>query len=82
MHVVRDLGVFIDDELTTKQHVGEVAGACFYHLMRLRQIRRHVSDMLMVQLIYAFDYCNSVLACLPACTVAPHYHVYRMLLRG
>jgi hypothetical protein len=75
VHVVRDLGVYID-ELTMKQHVGKVVGACFYHLRRLRQIRRHVNDGLMAQLIYAFvtsrlDYCNSVLACLPACTIAP-----------
>jgi hypothetical protein len=69
VHVVRDLGVYIYDELTMKQHVGKVAGTCFYHLRRLRQIRRHVSNGLMAQLIYAFitsrlDYCNSVLACL------------------
>jgi hypothetical protein len=77
VHVVRDLGVYNDDELTMKQHVGKVVvGACFHHLRRLRQIRRHVNDGLMAQLIYAFvtsrlDYCNSVLACLPACTIAP-----------
>ena len=72
-----------------KQHVAKVASACFYHLRRLRQIRRHVSNGLMAQLIYVFvtsrlDYCNSVLACLPACTIAPLQRVQnaaaRMLL--
>ena len=86
MHVVRDLGVYIDDELTMKQHVCKVAGACFYHLRRLRQIRRHVSNGLMAQLIYAFvtsrlDYCNSVLACLPACTIAPLQRVQNAAAR-
>ena len=86
VHVVRDLGVHIDDELTMKQHVGKVAGACFYHLRRLRQIRRHVSNVLMAQLIYAFvtsrlDYCNSVLACLPACTIAPLQRVQNAAAR-
>jgi len=76
VHVVRDLGIYIDDELTMMQHVGKVTGACFYHLRRLRQIRRHVSNVLITQLIYAcvtsrLDYCNSVLACLPARTIAP-----------
>ena len=45
LHVVGDLGVYIDDELTMTQHVAKVAGAGFYHLRRLRQIRRHVSAM-------------------------------------
>ena len=66
VHVVRDLEVYIDDELTMKQHVGKIAG--FYHLRLLRQIRCHISNELMAQLIYAFvtsrlDYCNSVLTC-------------------
>ena len=86
VHVVRDLGVYIDDELTMKQHVGKVAGACFYHLRRLRQIRRHVSNELMAQLIYAFvtsrlDYCNSVLVGLPACTIAPLQRVQNAAAR-
>jgi hypothetical protein len=62
------------ETLALKQHVNKVAGV--YHLRRLRQIRRHVNNELMAQLIAAFitsrlDYCNSVLACLPACTIAP-----------
>jgi hypothetical protein len=35
--VVRDLGVYLDEELTTKQHIAKVAAACFYHLRQIRQ---------------------------------------------
>ena len=38
--VVRDLGVYLDSELSMKNHVSKIASACFYHIRRLRQIRR------------------------------------------
>ena len=38
--VVRDLGLHLDGEVSTKQHVAKVAAVCFYPLRRLRQIRR------------------------------------------
>jgi len=40
---VRDLGVLLDSELTRKQHVSRAVSTCFYHLRRLRQLRRHVN---------------------------------------
>ena len=33
--VVRDLGVYMDSELTMKEHVAKIAAACFYHIRRL-----------------------------------------------
>jgi len=47
--------------------VSKVAAACFYHLRRLRQIRRHVGMAVIVRLVLAFitsrlDYCNSLSA--------------------
>ena len=38
--VVRDLGVYFDSHLTMKARVVRVARTCFYHLRRLRSIRR------------------------------------------
>ena len=38
--VVRDLGVWLDSELSLKQHVTKIATSCFYELRRLRQVRR------------------------------------------
>jgi len=42
--VVRDIGVFLDTELSMKQHFAKVGAACFYHIRRLRQIRRRVGQ--------------------------------------
>jgi len=36
----RDLGVILDSELTMRRHVNKVASACFFHIRRLKQIRR------------------------------------------
>jgi len=72
--VVRDLGVMLDCELSMKQHVTKVASSCFYHLHRLKQIRRLVGQDVTAQLVSAFilsrlDYCNAVLAWLPRATL-------------
>jgi len=36
--VIRDLGVYLDSELSMKHHVNKIASACFYHIRRLCQI--------------------------------------------
>jgi len=74
--VVRDLGVLFDSELTMKRHVSKTVSTCFYHLRRLRQLRRHVDIDTMKQLVSAFifsrlDYCNAVLYGLPQSTIGP-----------
>ena len=71
---VRDLGVYLDAELTMKQHASKVAAACFYHLRRLRQIRRRVGTEVTIRLVLALitsrlDYYNSLLAGVPQSTL-------------
>ena len=83
---VRDLGVLLDTELTMKRHVAKVAASCFYHLRRLRQIRRRVGMEVTTQLVLAFitsrlDYCNSVLAGLPQVTLEPLQRVQNAAAR-
>jgi len=73
--VVRDLGVLLDSELTLKHHVNRIASTCFYHLHRLRQLKRYVGVKVMKQLISSFifsrlDYCNALLIGLPFSTIA------------
>jgi len=73
---VRNLGVLFDSQLSMKQHVNKVASSCFYHLRRLRQLRCCVDQELMMRLVMSLvvsrlDYCNAVLAGLPASTIAP-----------
>ena len=73
---VRDLGVILDSELTMQRHVNKVASACFFHIRRLKQIRRLLGPEATATVISAFvlsrlDYCNAVLAGLPKVTIAP-----------
>jgi hypothetical protein len=74
--VVRDLGVMLDAQLTMRDHLSRTAQACFFHLRRLRSVRqslgRDVTVRLVVVLVFSrLDYCNAVLAGLPAATLAP-----------
>jgi len=78
---VRNLGVYLDAELTMKQHVNRTASSCFFQLRRLRQIRRAVGPEVMKKLVSALilsrlDYCNSVLAEL----LFDHFSVSKMQL--
>jgi len=84
--VVRDLGVYTDSELTTKEHVAKIAAACFYHIRRLRQVRRRIGREVIQQLVLALimsrlDYCNSVLAALPTSTLQPLQRVQNATAR-
>ena len=73
--VVRDRGVFLDSELTMRQHVGKVANLFYYHLRRLKEVRRILGTTITSRLVSAFvtswlDYCNALLAGLPQSTIA------------
>ena len=73
---VRNLRVYIDSALSMRTHIGKVSAACFYQLCHLRQLRYVVSKSTMQRLVSSLvlariDYCNSVLAGLPAVTLAP-----------
>jgi hypothetical protein len=68
---MRDLGVFIDADLTMHQHVNEIVSRWFAALRQLRAVRRYVSASVMQSLVTSLiltrlDYCNSVLFGLPA----------------
>jgi len=74
--VVWDLGVYINSELTMKEHVAKITAACFYHIRRLHQVRRQVAQEVTQQLVLALimsrlDNCNSVLAALPTYMLQP-----------
>ena len=80
--VVRHLGVWLDSELSMREHVSHTARACFFHLRRLRSIRKLLGRDVTIQLVCALvlsrlDYCNGVLAGLPSSTLAPLQRVLR-----
>jgi len=39
-NAVCDLGVTLNSELSMQNHVNEVARTCFYHILRLKQVRQ------------------------------------------
>jgi len=76
VETVRDFGVLLDSELTMKQHISHVVSIGYYHLRRLRQLRRHITQDAMKQLVCSLilsriDYCNSVLIGLPVSSIVP-----------
>ena len=63
-----------------------MAAACFYQLRRIRQIRRIINQEVAAQMVHALvisklDYCNGVLAGLPAVTIAPLQRVQNAAAR-
>ena len=83
---VRDFGVLPDNELTIRPHINKISSASFYHLRRLRQLRRLVDWAMRQRLVSAFvisrvDYCNSTLAVLPACALEPLQRVLHAAVR-
>lgn len=86
VRVVRNLGVQLDEELSMRAHVAKVSSACYYHLRRLRQIRRRVGAEVTTQLVLALvmsrlDYCNAVLAGVPQSTLEPLQRVQNAAAR-
>jgi len=67
---VRDLGVFIDQDLAMKTHVQQTASRCFATLRQLWSIRHCIPTSDFHSLVSALvlsrlDYCNSLLIDLP-----------------
>ena len=67
---VRDLGVYVDGDLSLEAHISQISRTCFYHLRQLRVVRRSLTTDSAHSLIRALvhsrvDYCNGVLAGLP-----------------
>jgi len=76
VNFVRDLGVLLDSELTMKQHINHVVSIGYHHLRRLRQLRFHITQDAMKQLVCSLimsriDYCNSILIGLLVSSTAP-----------
>jgi len=69
--VVRDLGVWIDSGLSMSTHISKTVVGCFATLRQLHSVRRSLSHDSFMCLVVALmlsrlDYCNRVLARLPA----------------
>ncbi|XP_051557652.1 uncharacterized protein mblac1 isoform X3 [Myxocyprinus asiaticus] len=72
----KNLGVLFDDRLDFTNHIAKTARSCRFALYNIRKIRPFLSEhdtQLLVQPldISRLDYCNALLAGLPACKVKP-----------
>ena len=77
---------FFDSELSMRDHVSRLARACFFHMRRLRPVRRLLGPSVTQRLVSAFvlsrlDYCNALFAGLPASTLAPLQRVQNAAAR-
>jgi len=62
--------------VNVQNHISKVTQTCFYHIRRLKQVRKllgpDVAAKLVVSLVFSrLDYCNAILAGLPRSTIAP-----------
>ncbi len=72
----RNLGVVIDDQLSFTDHIAIMARSFRFALYNIRKIRPFLSEQAAQLLVHALvlsrlDYCNALLAGLPACTIKP-----------
>ncbi len=72
----RNLGDVIDDQLSFTDHIATTARSCRFALYNIRKIRPFLSEQATQLLVQALvlsrlDYCNALLAGLPACTIKP-----------
>jgi len=74
--VVKYLGVVIDNTLSMQKFITQTCHSCFYQLRRISAVRKFLStdatSKLVTSLILSrLDYCNSLLAGLPASSIHP-----------
>ncbi len=72
----RNLEVMIDDQLTFSDHIAKTARSCRLALFNIKKIRpflwEHASQLLVQALVLSrLDYCNALLAGLPASSIKP-----------
>ncbi len=72
----RNLGVMIDDKLNFSDHVAKTARSCRFALFNIKNTRpflwEHASQLLVQALVLSrLDYCNALLADLPASSIKP-----------
>ncbi len=66
----RNLGVVIDDQLNFSDHITKMARSCRFARYNIKKIRSMQHNSLF-RLLFCPDYCNALLAGLPASSIKP-----------
>ncbi|KAL2102190.1 hypothetical protein ACEWY4_001358 [Coilia grayii] len=74
--VAKNLGIMICDHLSFSNHIASVARTCRFMLYNIQKIRpyltQHAAQLLaQAMVISRLDYCNALLAGVPACAIKP-----------
>lgn len=80
---IKYLGVFVDQELSFKQHIINKSKTAALNLRNIRQLRKHLSDSSCKTLVQALvishlDYSNAIFVDLPAVTLKPAQRIQNM----
>ena len=70
-NVMRNLGVYVDGELSMTDYIKKLSRSCFFQLRQLPTIRRSLSKEAIRLILHAFvvsrlDYCNALFTGLPS----------------
>ena len=57
---VRDLGILLDQELTSALHLHRLSRDCYYQLRQLRTIARSLTSLTHAFITARFDYCSTL----------------------
>ena len=84
--VVRNLGIFLDQELSMQSHITSVCRTAYFHLRNIARIRKYLSDTATQSLVHAFitsriDYGNSLLWGIPKRSLEKLQHVQNSAAR-
>ena len=76
----RHFTLYIDEQMSFESQSRSCAKVCYYHLRRIRQIRKYIDDEAVRSLVHAFvtsrlDYCNSLCA---NCSVSTRERLQRV----
>jgi len=80
-NIVRDLEFTLNSELSMQNHISKVTRTCFYHIRRLKQVRKLFGPDVVSLVFSRLDYCNAILAGLPRSTIAPLQRVQNAAAR-
>jgi exonuclease III len=86
MPCVRDLGLYLDSDLTLKHHTAKICQASFLELRRISSIRPFLTEQATKTLVSScilsrLDYCNALLLGVPAALLQPLQRVQNSAAR-